>query len=207
MNNIAVNTPLTLLSVPESNNLTAVANTIKKALLWQHPSSVDNHNIAERSIALPSLSMTGLGHPAFMRMTGTKMAYMAGAMANGIASVELVVALGQQGLLGSFGSAGLPLVRLAKAIEDIQQALPNGPYCFNLIHNPANPDIENKTIELYINQQIKLIEASAFMDITLSLVHYRATGLRLDTQGQIHSGHRIIAKLSRQEVAEKIQIT
>ena len=42
--------------------------------------------------------------------------YMAGAMANGIASEELVIALGKRGYLGSFGSGGLRPERIEKAI-------------------------------------------------------------------------------------------
>ena len=74
------------------------------------------------------------GDPEFMRSYGLNMAYMTGAMANGIASEELVIAAGNAGLLGSFGAAGLVPSRIEEAINKIQQALPNGPYAFNLIH-------------------------------------------------------------------------
>ena len=54
-----------------------------------------------------------LGDPEFCQSHGTRYAYHAGAMANGIASEELVIALGQQGILASFGAAGLVPSRIA----------------------------------------------------------------------------------------------
>jgi hypothetical protein len=48
----------------------------------------------------------------------------------------MVIALGKAGFLGSFGAAGLPPARLEAAIQQIQAALPDGPYAFNLIHSP-----------------------------------------------------------------------
>ena len=64
---------------------------------------------------------------------------MTGAMAGGIASEEMVIALGKEKILSSFGAGGLTPERLETAINRIQQALPNGPYAFNLIHSPSEP--------------------------------------------------------------------
>ena len=55
---------------------------------------------------LPLLPAHRLGSAAFRSAHGVRYAYMAGAMANGIASEEMVIALGQQGFLGSFGAGG-----------------------------------------------------------------------------------------------------
>ena len=51
---------------------------------------------------LPAYQPEQLGDPAFRQAYGLKYNYMAGAMANGIASAELVIALGKAGMLGSF---------------------------------------------------------------------------------------------------------
>ena len=53
------------------------------------------------------LNPQDLGDDAYKKQHGVKYAYHGGAMANGIASVELVVALGKAGFLCSFGAAGL----------------------------------------------------------------------------------------------------
>lgn len=55
--------------------------------------------------AAPPLPPHRLGAPAFRQAHGARYAYMAGAMANGIASVELVTALAREGFLASYGSA------------------------------------------------------------------------------------------------------
>ena len=56
---------------------------------------------------IPALPIEDLGDTGFKKAYQVKCAYYAGSMANGIASVDLVIALGKAGLLGSFGAAGL----------------------------------------------------------------------------------------------------
>ena len=152
--------------------------------------------------ALP-LQVAQLGDPEFMRIYGLKMAYMTGAMANGIASEELVIASGKVGLLSSFGAAGLVPSRIEEAINKIQQALPNGPYVFNLIHSPSEDAIERGAVDLFLKYDVTTVEASAFLDLTPNIVRYRVAGLRLNAQNQVEIGNRVIAKISRTEVASK----
>ena len=78
-------------------------------------------------------------------------------MANGIASEELVIALGQQGILASFGAAGLVPSRIEEAIQKIQQALPNGIYAFNLIHSPSEPALEIGAVERYLQYGVRCV--------------------------------------------------
>jgi PfaD family protein len=145
-----------------------------------------------------------LGDPSFGRRFGVGLAYAAGAMANGIASEELVTALGRAGILSSFGAAGLAPARLEAAIQRIKALLPNGPFAFNLIHSPNEPALERATVELYLRHGVTTVEASAFLDLTPHLVRYRAAGLRRSPSGEIEIGNRLIVKLSRHEVAEKV---
>jgi PfaD family protein len=124
-------------------------------------------------------------------------------MANGIASEEMVIALGQKKILASFGAAGLPLPRLETAIHRIQKALPEGPYAFCLIHSPNEPALERGAVDLYLKHGIRTVEASAFLALTPHIVAYRVSGLFLDAQGQIQIQNRIIAKISRRETATR----
>ena len=151
----------------------------------------------------PALGTQSLGDEDFRRCHGVKYAYYAGAMANGISSEELVIALGQAGILCSFGAAGLIPSRVEQAINRIQAALPNGPYAFNLIHSPSEPALERGSVELFLKHQVKTVEASAFLGLTPQIVHYRAAGLSRDAQGEIQIGNKVIAKVSRTEVASK----
>jgi hypothetical protein len=71
---------------------------------------------------IPTFKPERLGNDRFKQDHQTKFAYYAGAMANGIASVEMVIALGKQGYLACFGTGGLPLLPSIQAIRNrIQQ--------------------------------------------------------------------------------------
>jgi trans-AT polyketide synthase, acyltransferase and oxidoreductase domains len=160
---------------------------------------VGNHFVA----GIPALPIEDLGDTTFKKTYGVKCAYYAGSMANGIASVDLVVALGETGLLGSFGAAGLVRSRLESAILALKAALPDGPYAANLIHSPNEDALERNAVEIYLQQGVHIVEASAFIDLTPSIVYYRAAGLSLSSEGVIQISNHIIAKLSRVEVATK----
>lgn len=151
----------------------------------------------------PALSMEGLGDPGFRETYGTRYAYYTGAMANGIATEDLVIALGKEGFMGCFGAGGLDPARIESAIARIQAALPNGPYAFNLLNNPNEPPLEARVVELYLNHAIRVVEASAYLALTVPLVHYRVAGLSRTEAGKIVIGNRLIAKLSRLEMAQK----
>lgn len=158
---------------------------------------------AELLMSAPPLALQQLGDRSFQATHGVKYAYAAGAMAGGIASEELVIALGRERVLSSFGTGGLSLAKIEAAINRIQHALPNGPYVFNLLHNPGDPTAERSTIDLYLNYGVRTVEASAFMNLTPNIVYYRVAGLRLNAANQIEIQNKVIAKLSRREVATK----
>lgn len=159
--------------------------------------------LLETLMVAPALPPQQLGDRSFLDFHGVKYAYAAGAMAGGIASAELVIALGKAGILGSFGSAGLVPSRIEAAIHQIQQALPQGPYAFNLIHSPSEEALERKAIDLYLKHGVRTVEASAFLGLTPHIVYYRAAGLNLNALGQIEINNKVIAKISRSEVATK----
>ena len=152
---------------------------------------------------LPPLPPTRLGDPRFRDTHGLKYAYMTGAMANGIGSVEIVEAMSRAGMLGSFGAAGLSLERITQAIDRIQGSLGDGPACVNLIHSPNEPTHEAATAELLLARGVRLVEASAYLDLTPAIVHYRVAGLSRDQDGGVRIRNRVIAKISRVEVATK----
>lgn len=152
--------------------------------------------------ALP-LEPSQLGDATFRHDYGVRLAYASGAMANAIASADLVIAMGRAGLLSSFGAAGVVGPRLEAAIQQVQSALPTEPYAFNLIHSPSEEAMERRAVELFLQYGVTTVEASAFLDLTAHVVRYRAAGLSADIQGNVVIGNRIIAKVSRREVAQK----
>jgi PfaD family protein len=151
----------------------------------------------------PALNMERLGDLLFCKTYGTRYAYYAGAMANGISSEDLVIALGREGLMGSFGAGGLSPARIEAAIQKVKEALPEGPYAFNLLNSPNEPALEQSAVELYLKHGIRVIEASAYLAMTAPLVQYRTAGLSQGPNGDVVLGNRVIAKLSRLEMAQR----
>ncbi len=154
-------------------------------------------------ISLPALPPLLFGDAGFCETYGTKYPFYAGAMANAIASVDMVIALGKQGMMGSFGAAGLVRSKLETAVDQIQKVLPHGPYAFNLINSPYEESLERNAVEVYLAKKVRVIEASAYLTMSPTLVWYRAAGLSKNPDGSVLIGNHIIAKVSRNEVASK----
>jgi trans-AT polyketide synthase/acyltransferase/oxidoreductase domain-containing protein len=153
---------------------------------------------------LPALTPSGLGDPAFKKAHGVKYAYVVGAMANGITSVELVEAASAAGGLGIFGAAGLPLPVVEKALDRLQQSLGDKPYGSNLIHSPNEPDLEEGIVDLYLRKGMRRASASAYLGLTLPLLKFRFSGICRRENGEIHVPQQVLGKVSRVEVAEKL---
>jgi trans-AT polyketide synthase/acyltransferase/oxidoreductase domain-containing protein len=146
---------------------------------------------------------TRLGSAAFREDYGIAYSYVAGAMYRGIASKELVIRMGKARMLSYLGTAGMSLEQIAQETDAIQSALnPDQAYGMNLIHQLTEPELEMKTVALYLQKGVKNIEASAFMQMTESLVYFHASGLVEGKNGEVISQHKILAKVSRPEVAE-----
>src|SRR5262245_20541547 len=96
--------------------------------------------------AIPAIDPSELGDAAFREAHGVKWSYVAGAMAGGIASVELVTAVAKAGLLSFFGSGGLPVEQTEKAVKTPASSISDLPFGFNLLHNPVEPAVEERTV-------------------------------------------------------------
>lgn len=142
-----------------------------------------------------------LGSSQFQVHHGVTNSYMGGAMAGGIASEELVIALAKSGCLASFGAAGLLPDRVDRALRRFAEEIPGLPFAANLIHSPSEEALERGAVELYLRHGVQCVEASAFLDLTQHVVRYRVAGLARATDGSVVIGNRLIAKVSRPEVA------
>lgn len=154
-------------------------------------------------IHLPACPLENLGDVAFRTDHRLRYAYVTGAMANGIGSADIVEAMSRAGMVGFFGSAGLVPQRVEAAIDRVQKNLGDAPYGFNLIHSPTEPALENAVVDLYLRRGVRLVEASAFLDLTLPVIRYRLNGIHADPSGRIVTPNRVIVKVSRVEVAGK----
>ncbi|WYF04814.1 ACP S-malonyltransferase [Bacillus velezensis] len=150
-----------------------------------------------------SITAASLGNEEFKRDYQLKYAYLAGGMYRGISSKEMVVKLAEKGMMGFFGTGGLNIAHVEDAILSIQHELRDGgSFGINIVHNMKHTDSEEKMIDLLLKHGVQNLEASAFLAVTPALVRFRAKGLKRDAGGQIIARQRIIAKLSRPEVAE-----
>jgi PfaD family protein len=155
------------------------------------------------SVAVPAFLLENLGDRQFCEDHRLRYPYMAGAMANGIGSADLVEAMSRGGLLAFFGAAGLSPNVVEAAIDRLRKNLPDSTYGFNLIHSPNEPDLEAAVADLYLRRGIELVEASAYLGLTLPIVRYRVHGIHKDQAGTIVTPNRVIAKVSRVEVASR----
>ncbi len=152
---------------------------------------------------LSPMALEDLGDKQFCRDLGLRFPVVGGSMAHGISSPEIAEALGRHGMISFIGTAGQSPESVEKLILRMKQMTPAVPFGFNLIHSPNETGLEDRLAELYIRHDVRLIEASAFLTVTLPLVRYRLHGIHRTADGRIEAPNRIIAKVSRVEVAAK----
>ncbi len=158
--------------------------------------------LSSSAAVVPACQPANLGDSGFCRAHNLKYAYVGGSMANGISSTRLAEALGRAGMLGFYGAAGQPLEEVENAIDRVQAGAPFN--CgFNLIHSPSDSALETALVELYLRRGVRLIEASAFINLTLPLIRFRTAGIRRNSEGEIETPNRVIGKVSRTEVAAR----
>jgi trans-AT polyketide synthase/acyltransferase/oxidoreductase domain-containing protein len=156
----------------------------------------------EQTQGEPPLRAEDLGSPEFRRDHGVRLAYVAGAMYKGIASRELVAAMGSAGLLSFLGTGGLALDEIESAIRYLQERLPAAaPYGSNLLSNPADPELEEATVELLLRLGVHQIEASAYTEPSPAVVRFRLSGARRGLDGMPEVPNRVMAKISDPRVA------
>lgn len=153
---------------------------------------------------LPPMYPEWLGDREFCEAHGVRFPYVTGAMANGIATPALVIAMAEAGMLGFFGAGGLSYEAVERGLTEIQTALagrPNLAWGANLIHSPTEVSLETRVAELFIARGVPAVEASAFMKLTPAVVHCALAGLSTDANGNIVRKRRVMGKISRPEVA------
>lgn len=151
----------------------------------------------------PPLPPSALGDVSFKADLKLRYPYIVGAMANGITSVEMVKAAGEAGFIGFLGAGGLTLGQLDAAINGLLPYRGAFPFGFNLIHSPGDSTLEEAVVDLYLRRGIDLVSASAYLTVTLPLVYYRVKGIHQTSDGRIVCPNRVVAKVSRTEVASK----
>jgi trans-AT polyketide synthase/acyltransferase/oxidoreductase domain-containing protein len=147
------------------------------------------------------IAATDLGSASFKRDYGLRYACVAGGLGHGIASKELVTAVGRAGMLGFLGTLGLAPDRVEADIRYVAERLSGGEaYGLNIVYSPHEPEREETFVDLCLRYGVRTVEAAGFTTITPALVRYRLSGLRRSGNG-VAPRNRVIAKVSRPEVA------
>ncbi len=160
----------------------------------------ENENIIG---SLPGFGPADLGDPTFLTAHRVRFPYICGEMANGIASVPMVIAMAKAGMLGFFGAAGLPLAEIEKAVGVLRKACGDASWGSNLIHSPQDPELEERSVDLYLREGVTRVSASAFMSLRPSIVRYAYSGVKLAADVTILRRNYVFAKISRVEVAKQ----
>ncbi len=164
----------------------------------------DTEAAARLSKDMPFISAESLGCNAFKQTYGLKYAYLAGGMYRGISSTQMVTQMARAGMMSFLGAGGLGLDRIESDIASIKDQLGDVDRVgINLLHHPNDPAKEDAIVDLLIRYGIHVVEASAFIQMTPALVRYRLVGLESDGNGQVAARNKVIAKLSRPEVAQQ----
>lgn len=152
---------------------------------------------------LPALYPEWLGDRAFTEVHNLRFPYVAGAMARGIGSASLVIAMGQAGMLGFFGSAGLAPDQVEAGLIEISSALgPDKSWGSNLIHSPNQAGLEEAVVDRLLRHDVRRVSASAYIALTPAIVRCAYSGARVGPDNHIIRRH-IFAKISRPEVARR----
>jgi PfaD family protein len=175
--------------------------------------TLDDAPASGRPVLRPDLHLFGTlppGHPewlggrAFTAAHGLRFPYVAGEMANGVATTDMVVAMAEADMLGFFGAGGLDLQRVEAAVHELTRRLgERRNWGVNLIHSPSEPALERRLADTLVGLGVPIISASAYMGLTPAVVHCSARGLTTDRAGRIVRRTRLFAKVSRPEVAEQ----
>jgi PfaD family protein len=169
---------------------------------------LNGHSALPLLATLPALYPEWLGDRSFNETHGVRFPYVSGAMANGIATTDLVIAMAKANMLGFFGAAGLGYPRVEEAVGRLRAALEGAAlqgsrlaWGMNLIHSPNEPELEEAVADLYIRSGVNRVSAAAYMALTPAIVRYAASGLTTDPSGRILRTRHVFAKISRPEVA------
>jgi trans-AT polyketide synthase/acyltransferase/oxidoreductase domain-containing protein len=149
-----------------------------------------------------SLSASALGSERFKQDYNLRYAYVSGSMYKGISSKELVVKMATSGYLAFLGTGGVKLAAIEEQLSYIKSKLTKGEsFGANLLVNLKDPESEMTLVKSLLHFGVKFVEASAYMQVSPALVYYRLQSLQRDSDGVVRSTNKLIAKISRPEVA------
>lgn len=141
-----------------------------------------------------------LGSKEFREEYNLKYSYCTGGMYKAISSPALVISVAKEGMLSFLGSGGVALKQLESHIATVKNTLGDITFGVNVM---SSSNDEARVFGLIRKYGIHVIEAAAYISVSKEIVKYRVSGLEMDEiTGKVVARNRILAKLSRPEVAE-----
>ncbi|HWU87823.1 MAG TPA: ACP S-malonyltransferase [Kofleriaceae bacterium] len=148
------------------------------------------------------LSAATLGSAAFREAYRVRYAYAAASLGHGVSSPELVIRLGNAGLLGYLGTQGLTVEAVETAIRQIQGGLSGGKsYGVSLSPDLEGHRVEDALVNRYLALGVPHVEATSYLQITPALVRFRVQGARRDAKGRAIAARCVLARVAHAEVA------
>lgn len=183
--------------------LTATPLLIEETVTSEEKEYCSKNIVLQETEQKTGLTGFSLGSAEFRNKYKVKYSYVTGGMYRGVSSKEMVVKLAREGILSFLGCGGLKTQIIKDGVKYIKGKLSNNEtFGLNITHNSSQRSNDGEIINIAINNNIKVIEASAFLYITPELVKYRLKGIRKNANGRIMTENKIIAKLSRPEICE-----
>ena len=112
-----------------------------------------NNDLHRIKAFVPPVRLENLGDEKFKKRHALKYPYIAGAMANGITSADMVKTMSENGMIGFLGAGGLCLEKIEENIIELKNSLKDKPFGFNLIHSLGDPAHEMATVDLYLKHK------------------------------------------------------
>ena len=155
--------------------------------------------------SFPAIYPEWLGDRSFTEAHKLRFAYVGGAMARGITSSQMVIALAKTGMLGFLGTGGMGIEQIEKELQFLSTTLTplNLSWGANLLHTPHDLQREHTIIELYLKYGVKRVSAAAFLSITPAIVYFICKGLYQNQRGEIQRNNYVFAKVSHPVIAQK----
>lgn len=144
-------------------------------------------------------SKVNIGSEEFMMEHNVRFPYVLGGMAQGIASVNMVVSAALDKIMSFFGTGGLPLAEVEDGILEIKSRIGSSD-CFGVNLISITQVKDEQMIRLLLKHNITRAEVAGAVTLTPAIVEYRLKGI-YEENNRVITRNKIFAKVSREEVA------
>lgn len=175
--------------------MTSMATRIKK----EYEDSKEHERAEVQSDKIVSC----LGSEEFKKAYDVDFAYAAGGMCRGISSVAMIKKLAASRILGFLGTYRLKLHEVKVLIDQALASIEHHRIGVNVTYDALNSKDHIDIMEYIIKTEIRNLEVSDYRMIDLSIVKYRLKSIYMDKNSMLVIPHKILAKASNREMAEK----